>query len=79
MKEFENGCYTTFPPTQAELQTANQIVAVFKAYGTVSPSGITAPSEYYVRRRRRTTYDSSTDGTYSFSSSTAIETLSLGD
>ena len=79
MKEAENGYYTTFPPeTQAELQTAQTrlLDSIQGMYDAVSPSGITAPSEYYdAVSVSGLTYDSSTDGTYSFSSSTAIRNI----
>lgn len=79
MAEASNGYYTTFPPeTQAKLrasQTAllNSIKAMYEA---VAPSKITEPTQYAKASSiNGLTHDSATDGTYNFTSTTAIRNI----
>lgn len=78
-EEAENGFYTTFPPqTQAELRDAQTtlLYSIQGMYDAVAGLGITKPSTYAnASKVSGLTYDSSTDGTYTFTSSTAIRNI----
>lgn len=79
MKEASNGLYTDYPPaTQAELQAAQKTLldSIQAMYNAVEPLGITEPSTYSPAVSvSGLTYDSTTDGTYKFSSTTAIRNI----
>lgn len=79
MAEAENGFFTTFPPkTQAELRSAQTalLLSIQGLYNAVNPFGITQPSSYAdAVSVSGLTYDPATDGTYSFTSSTAIRNI----
>lgn len=79
MAEEKNVYFTTFPPEtqtalrEAQIDLLNSIKAM---YDSVAPSGITAPSQYYDSVSvSGLTYDSTTDGKYRFSSTTAIRNI----
>ncbi|WP_293974145.1 hypothetical protein [uncultured Ruminococcus sp.] len=78
-EEAENGFYTTFPPqTQAELRDAQTtlLYSIQGMYDAVAGLGITKPSTYASASKvSGLTYDPSTDGTYTFTSSTAIRNI----
>lgn len=79
MQEAPVKYYTTYPPkTQDKLRTAqdNLLNSIKAMYDAVAPSGITAPSSYKdAVSVSGLTYDSATDGTYEFSSTTAIRNI----
>lgn len=78
MAEAEKGYYTTFPPKdQKELRTSQKtLLDSIQGMYDAAPSGITAPSEYYdAVSVSGLTYDSSTDCTYNFSSTTTIRNI----
>ena len=79
MKEASNGLYTDYPPeTQAELRDAQTTLLnrIQNMYDSVKDSGITEPSTYSPAVSvSGLTYDSTTDGTYEFSSTTAIRNI----
>lgn len=79
MKEASNGLYTDYPPeTQAELRAAQTTLlkSIQNMYDSVKDSGITEPSTYSPAVSvSGLTYDSTTDGTYKFSSTTAIRNI----
>lgn len=79
MKEASNGLYTDYPPeTQAELRDAQTTLLnrIQNMYDSVKDSGITEPSTYSPAVSvSGLTYDSTTDGTYDFSSTTAIRNI----
>lgn len=79
MKEASNGLYTDYPPaTQAELRAAQTTLLnrIQNMYDSVKDSGITEPSKYSPAVSvSGLTYDSTTDGTYEFSSTTAIRNI----
>lgn len=79
MKEASNGLYTDYPPaTQAELLAAQTTLLnrIQNMYDSVKDSGITEPSTYSPAVSvSGLTYDSTTDGTYKFSSTTAIRNI----
>lgn len=80
MAEEKNGYFTTFPPeTQTALRQAQTdlLNSIQDMYDAVAPSGITEPSTYSpaVSVSDELTYDSSTDGTYGFLSTTAIRNI----
>lgn len=78
-EEAENGFYTTFPPqTQAKLRDAQTTLlhSIQGMYDAVAGLGITKPSTYASASKvSGLTYDPSTDGTYTFTSSTAIRNI----
>lgn len=78
-EEAENGFYTTFPPqTQAKLRDAQTslLYSIQGMYDAVAGLGITKPSTYASASKvSGLTYDPSTDGTYTFTSSTAIRNI----
>lgn len=77
--EVNNGYYTSFPPeTQAELRASQTTLLnnIKNMYDVMAYSGITEPSEYSdASTVSGLTYDSSTDGTYTFTSTTAIRNI----
>lgn len=79
MKEASNGLYTDYPPeTQAKLRDAQTTLLnrIQNMYDSVKDSGITEPSTYSPAVSvSGLTYDSTTDGTYKFSSTTAIRNI----
>lgn len=79
MKEASNGLYTDYPPaTQAELRAAQTTLLnrIQNMYDSVKDLGITEPSTYSPAVSvSGLTYDSTTDGTYEFSSTTAIRNI----
>lgn len=79
MKEASNGLYTDYPPeTQAKLRDAQTTLLnrIQNMYDSVKDSGITEPSTYSPAVSvSGLTYDSTTDGTYDFSSTTAIRNI----
>lgn len=79
LREASNGYYTDYPPeTQAELRAAQKTLldSIQAMYDAVEPSGITEPSTYSPAVSvSGLTYDSTTDGTYKFSSTTAIRNI----
>lgn len=83
LAEAENGFYTTFPPeTQAELRDAQTklLLSIQDMYDAFPNTSITQPSQYAdcVKMnglKDKPTYDPSTDGTYEFTSSTAIRNI----
>ena len=79
MKEASNKLYTDYPPaTQAELRAAQTTLLnrIQNMYDSVKDSGITEPSKYSPAVSvSGLTYDSTTDGTYEFSSTTAIRNI----
>lgn len=80
MQEAPVKYYTTYPPeTQAELRTAQNdlLNSIHGIYNAVEPLSITEPSTYSpaVSVSDELTYDSTTDGIYTFNSSTAIRNI----
>lgn len=78
MTEAEKGYYTTFPPKdQKKLRTSQKtLLDSIQGMYDAAPSGITAPSKYYdAVSVSGLTYDSSTDFTYNFSSTTTIRNI----
>lgn len=78
LQEAENGYYTDYPPeTQDKLREAQTVLLnSIKAIYDASPSDITEPSTYSPAVSvSGLTYDSTTDGTYEFSSTTAIRNI----
>lgn len=79
MNQASNGLYTDYPPaTQAELRAAQTTLLnrIQNMYDSVKDSGITEPSTYSPAVSvSGLTYDSTTDGTYKFSSTTAIRNI----
>ena len=79
MNQASNGLYTDYPPeTQAELRDAQTTLLnrIQNMYDSVKDSGITEPSTYSPAVSvSGLTYDSTTDGTYDFSSTTAIRNI----
>ena len=79
MKEASNGLYTDYPPaTQAELRAAQKTLldSIQNMYDSVKDLGITEPSTYSPAVSvSGLTYDSTTDDTYEFSSTTAIRNI----
>lgn len=79
MKEASNKLYTDYPPeTQAELRAAQTTLLnrIQNMYDSVKDSGITEPSTYSPAVSvSGLTYDSTTDDTYEFSSTTAIRNI----
>lgn len=79
MQEAPVKYYTTYPPkTQAELRTAQDdlLNSIQGMYNSVKDFGITAPSTYFPAVSvSGLTYDSTTDDTYKFSSTTAIRNI----
>ncbi len=79
MNEASKGLYTDYPPeTQAELRAAQTTLLnrIQNMYDSVKDSGITEPSTYSPAVSvSGLTYDSTTDGTYKFSSTTAIRNI----
>lgn len=71
--------FTTFPPeTEADLQAAQKALldSIKAMYEVAAKSGITEPSEYHEGKSvSGLTYDSATDGKYTFSSTTAIRNI----
>lgn len=71
--------FTTFPPeTEADLQAAQKALldSIKAMYEVAAESGITEPSEYHEGKSvSGLTYDSATDGKYTFSSTTAIRNI----
>lgn len=71
--------FTTFPPeTEAELRAAQTALleSIKAMYDVAAKSGITEPSEYHDGKSvSGLTYDSTTDGRYTFSSTTAIRNI----
>lgn len=79
MKEASNGLYTDYPPEkQAELRAAQKTLLnrIQNMYDSVKDLGITEPSTYSPAVSvSGLTYDSTTDDTYEFSSTTAIRNI----
>lgn len=79
MNEASKGLYTDYPPeTQAKLRDAQTTLLnrIQNMYDSVKDSGITEPSTYSPAVSvSGLTYDSTTDGTYKFSSTTAIRNI----
>lgn len=79
MKSENDTYFSTFPPdTKADLQAAQTTLlnSIKAMYEVTESSGITAPSEYHDGKSvSGLTYDSATDGTYTFSSTTAIRNI----
>lgn len=79
MKEASNGLYTDYPPEkQAELRAAQKTLldSIQNMYDSVKDLGITEPSTYSPAVSvSGLTYDSTTDDTYEFSSTTAIRNI----
>ncbi|MGN1123133.1 MAG: hypothetical protein ACI4RR_02220, partial [Eubacterium sp.] len=79
MAEAENGLFTTYPPeTQAELRSAQNTLlnSIQGMYDAVSSLGITEPTQYAdASAVEGLTYDQATDGTYQFTSTTAIRNI----
>ena len=79
MNQASNGLYTDYPPeTQAELQAAQTTLLnrIQNMYDSVKDLGITEPSTYSPAVSvSGLTYNSTTDGTYKFSSTTAIRNI----
>lgn len=82
-EEAENGFYTTYPKqTQAELRSAQTelLYSIQEMCDAFPNTSITQPSQYAdgVRMKdlkNKPTYDPSTDGTYEFTTSTAIRNI----
>ncbi|MGN0515571.1 hypothetical protein, partial [Eubacterium sp.] len=79
MAEAKNGLYTTYPPEiQAELRDAqNELLYSMQGmYDAVEALGITEPTQYAASSAvDGLTYNESTDGTYQFTSTTAIRNI----
>ena len=79
MNEASKGLYTDYPPEkQAELRAAQTTLlkSIQNMYDSVKDSGITEPSTYSPAVSvSGLTYDSTTDDTYEFSSTTAIRNI----
>lgn len=83
LDEVNNGYFTTFPSeTQAELRDAQTdlLLSIQDMNDALPNSGITQPSQYadcvkLKDVKDKPTYDPSTDGTYEFTTSTAIRNI----